>query len=160
MVILKLTETDWRRYRDIRLRALQDTPDAFASTYADESGFSEQKWRERLSGAAVTFLAENDGTDVGMATGAPYVGKSGTVGLFGMWVAPSARRLGCGVALVGAVVGWACETGFGQVALDVADQNAAAIALYRRAGFNASGATGALPPPRSHVTEHEMVLKL
>ena len=143
MVILKLTETDWRRYRDIRLRALQDTPDAFASTYADESGFSEQKWRERLSGAAVTFLAENDGTDVGMATGAPYVGKSGTVGLFGMWVAPSARRLGCGVALVGAVVGWACETGFGQVALDVADQNAAAIALYRRAGFNASGTTGA-----------------
>ena len=70
------------------------------------------------------------------------------------------RRCGLGRALIGDVVDWARAQGFGRVALEVADQNAPAIALYAAMGFQATGQTATLPPPRAHITEHERVLVL
>ena len=56
---------DWARYRDIRLRALADTPNAFARTLLEEQAFSEEKWRSRLSGEGLVVVAEAGGQDAG-----------------------------------------------------------------------------------------------
>jgi ribosomal protein S18 acetylase RimI-like enzyme len=108
----------------------------------------------------VTFLAVVDGTDAGLAVGAPHHNIPGDAGLYAMWVAPDARGRGVGTALVAAVVDWARAAGHGCLRLEVADDNAPAVRLYERAGFAATGRRGHLPPPRDHITEHERALVL
>jgi ribosomal-protein-alanine N-acetyltransferase len=54
-------------------------------------------------------------------------------------VAPSARRRGLGSALVEAVAGAAAAGGARRLFLEVAADNTAALALYRRAGFAMAG---------------------
>lgn len=160
MRIEPFSEGHWQRFRAVRLRALADTPDAFARTLAEETAFSEADWRRRLTSGAKTFVAVSDTDDVGMVSGEAWDGRLKTAGLFGMWVAPEARHRGVGKALVLRVVDWAKATGFEVLVLDVADDNRPAIALYERVGFRPTGKVGTLPPPREHVKEHERLLLL
>lgn len=53
----------------------------------------------------------------------------------GLFVAPEARGLGVGTALLDAVVAEAKQRGYDQVRLDVVDTNPRAKALYRHVGF-------------------------
>lgn len=158
-MIERLTPDDWERYRAVRLRGLEDAPDAFWRTYAEEVEFTEESWRERLSSAA-TFVAVQEGSDVGVVTGARYDGHDGCAGLFGMWVASEARGTGAAGLLVEEVITWARSVGFERLLLDVADENAAAIRLYERVGFLPTGHTAHMPAPREHILEHERVLEL
>lgn len=160
MNVKRLPHRDWRRYRRIRLISLTDAPDAFGSTFARESIFDDFQWRRRLSNGSVTFVAILDGEDVGIATGVARSGRVHAAGLVGMWVAPDARRIGAGSALVRAVIDWARFAGFERIDLDVTDKNRPAIALYERFGFLPTERTGNLPAPRDHIAEHERSLRL
>lgn len=51
IVIRPIVPTQWREYRDIRLRALLDSPDAFGSTFAAEAQRSDEQWRVRIEAA-------------------------------------------------------------------------------------------------------------
>ena len=155
----RLRPDDWERYRAVRLRGLEDAPDAFWMTYAEEVGFDEQRWRERLDSGA-TFIVVQEERDVGVVTGAEYEGRDGCAGLFGMWVAPEARGTGASIRLIGEVVIWAREEGYERLLLDVADENHAAIKLYERVGFLPTGRTAHMPAPRAHILEHERALEL
>lgn len=151
----------WARVRAIRLRALADAPDAFATTLAEDEARPPEAWRERLvAPEAATFLVRRRSEDVGLVVGADSARRDGAAGLFAMWVAPEARGAGVGDALVHAVVAWARERGYERVALEVADGNQAAIALYERHGFQPTGRRGTLPAPRDHIGEHELELRL
>jgi GNAT superfamily N-acetyltransferase len=159
--IVRMGPEQWERVRAIRLRALRDTPDAFATTAADEELREPESWRARLaSPEAATFVAREGAEDVGLVTGAAFRGRAGAAGLFGMWVAPAARGTGVGDGLVEAVVAWARAAAYARAVLEVGDVNDAAIRLYERHGFAPTGATGTLPPPRTHVREHERALEL
>jgi ribosomal protein S18 acetylase RimI-like enzyme len=152
---------EWERVRRVRLRALADTPDAFGTTLAQDEARPDDQWRARLADShAATFVASAGGEDVGLVTGRPYEEVAGSAGLFGMWVAPSQRGRGIAGELVDAVVAWARASRFERVLLDVADANAAAIALYASKGFEPTGVTGSLPAPREHVAEHQRSLEL
>jgi ribosomal protein S18 acetylase RimI-like enzyme len=101
-----------------------------------------------------------DGADVGLVVGSRYDGAPDAAGLFAMWVDPQQRGGGIAEALVEAVVEWARAAGRARVLLDVGDWNVAAIRLYERLGFRATGVTGFLSPGREHVTEHQRALVL
>ena len=39
-----LQEADWQTYRDMRLTALEESPEAFAAAYATEKTYEEALW--------------------------------------------------------------------------------------------------------------------
>ena len=153
---------DWERVRAIRLRALEDAPDAFWTTLEEARATEPATWQRRLAAPeSRTFLAQEAGVDVGMAVGAPHhAGSPAHAGLYGVWVAPEARGHGVGDTLIDAVVRWARQRGYVRIRLDVGDHNVPAARLYARNGFTPTGATSRFPPPRDHVVEHELALDL
>src|SRR5262245_51517350 len=87
--------------RDIRLRALADSPMAFGSTLVREQAYPETLWCERAeNGAAgdksVTFVAEHDNCLVAIATGLPPESDQHAVNpmMVGVFVDGAARRQG------------------------------------------------------------------
>jgi len=137
----ELAETraaDWRRLRDVRLRALAESPDAFGSTLARERGFTEAAWRARAGAPWPTVLAVADGRDV--ALGGLYVPDGGVPQVWGMWTEPAHRGRGTGAAVLDRLLAW-CDRRGGPVLLDVARGNVGARALYVSRGFVATGTT-------------------
>ncbi len=142
---------DWRRWRDLRLAALRDAPEAFGSSYADWRDADEQRWRERISAPGHLMVASLDGAPVGMVGyGEP---RAGVVELISMWVQPDARGRGVGDALVETVVERARAVGAGTVELCVMEGNEPAERLYSRHGFTRTGAERPGPPGGSTGTQ-------
>ena len=148
---------DWPVYRDIRLRMLQEAPDAYGSSYAFEAGFAESVWRQR-AGNPMLFLARDQRAEVvGTATG--LEGRHGTVDVVAMYVAPEARGQGCAVLLLDAVAAAARERGARRLVLLVTAGNLAASRCYTRYGFLPTGR--AWPMERKpELTEVELSLAL
>ena len=155
----QLGATEGARLRSIRLRALQDAPDAFGSTFEEALARTPDVWNEQVM-TLPTFVAVADGRDLAMVRCARHRTDVDTAWLLSMWVAPEARRKGIGSELVDLIIGWARENGIRRVFLDVADLNAPAIALYDAKGFRATGKAGSMPPPREHIREHQRELRL
>ena len=147
------------RLRTIRLRALRDAPDAFGSTAEEVAARPPESWAEQLS-TLPTFVAVIEGRDVGLVRFDPDEESAETGWLISMWVSPEARGAGVRGALIDALVESATSLGVAQLELDVGDYNAPAIALYSSQGVEATGETSRLDPPREHILEHRLVLKL
>lgn len=97
-----------------------------------------QQFREALdSGSATMWVTEHDGRVVGTA-GAHPTGPPGVLSV-GMMLLPEARGRGAGRAMLDAIVAHARESGAHKVELEVWPDNARAIALYARAGFQVEG---------------------
>jgi GNAT superfamily N-acetyltransferase len=147
MVLVRETVMDdWRALRDIRLEALRAAPDAFGSTYAQQSTYSEADWQRRISrgGTFLAYLPEADAAGpVGLAGG--YQEDPGPVELVSMYVRPCARGRGVGEALVAAVIGWAQARNATAVHLWVTETNSPARLLYERCGFSLTGERQPLP---------------
>ena len=155
----RLTVDEAPRLRAIRLRALADAPEAFGTTFDQAAAQPGETWSEQLQ-ELPTFVAVNDGLDVGMVRCQPDETEPDTALLISMWVAPASRRIGVGDALVDAAIEWARANGVSRLQLYVVDDNAPAIALYARKGFLPTGEVTTLPPPREHIREHQRELRL
>lgn len=156
MKIAVLTPDDWQMLREVRLKALADCPDAFTSTLAEETGKTEADWRGQLASPDWrTFVAFVDGEPSGMVRAGTLEGRKG---IFAMWVDPQHRGKAVGDTLLHSAIGWAKANGAASVYLEVADSNASAIKLYERHGFLPTGNLSSLPPPRTHIKEHERLL--
>ena len=130
---------DWPTWREIRLRALADSPSAYGSTYAREVAFMEQDWRDRLGDRdAVGVLVEDDRVAVGMGAGFPDL--PGFLHVVAMWVDPAHRGRGVAHAVLCGVDTWARERGL-RLHLDVNTTNVVARRSYERFGFALTGET-------------------
>jgi ribosomal protein S18 acetylase RimI-like enzyme len=142
---------EWATVRDVRLAALADAPDAFASTLSREASRSEPQWRCRIR-AWPWFLAWRAGAPAGLVAAVPDQPASGPPAagrrawhLVSMWVSPQARGGGVADLLIGAVMDYAAGAGAPRVTLWVAVGNARARAFYRRMGFAPTGRRQAYP---------------
>ena len=95
-------------FKDVRLRALLDSPTAFSSTYAKEVNLTDDDWVKRATQwcneNSTTFLALDAGSACGIASGMLDQTDLSRAHLFSMWVAPTHRRMGIGRSLVEAVL--------------------------------------------------------
>jgi GNAT superfamily N-acetyltransferase len=134
----------WELVRDVRLAALRDAPDAFASSYAREAAYTEEQWRGWFSAQFAMFLAHlpDRAEPAGLAG---VFDRDGGAGLVSMWVRPDARGHGVGEALMNAAAGWARARGRDAMYLWVAEANEPARRLYERYGFTPTGERQPLP---------------
>lgn len=136
-----LNREDASAYQAVRLRALQEHPEAFGSSYEEEVSRSLELVGERLAANhpyQVMFGAFVDGTLVGTLHffREERAKKNHRVNLGAMYVAPEARSRGIGRALIEAVIAHArTQTGIRHIILAVTVGNHAARYLYRSAGF-------------------------
>ncbi len=161
MEVRRLRADEADRWRELRLRALKDAPEAFSTTYAEALARSDGAWSEITALFAagndrVMFVAEATERLIGCAgafveDGAPVV--------VSMWVEPDHRGRRVGAELLRAIAAWARQRDHSRLRLWVVSDNRAAIALYEREGFRRTG--GTQPMPRDHsVVELEMITKL
>jgi len=129
-----LGEDDWQEYRAVRLAALEDSPDAFVATHAEESTFDETTWRARMNRSR-RLLAEIDGTAVGVASLGEDEEDPRAAQLFGLWVTPAARGTGVATALVQAGADAALASGRSQLSYWVGTDNGRAVAFASGFGF-------------------------
>ena len=136
VVVRAATMEEWQVLRGIRLDALRDAPNAFGSTYAEQTASVEADWRRRISrgGTFFAYLPEVNGTEPAGLVGG-FQEKPGTVELVSLWVRPQARGLGVGEALVAAVTDWARARNATSVHLWLTETNQHARVLYERCGF-------------------------
>ena len=157
--IERLNTDDWKRLQQIRLAALAEAPYAFGSTFQETTVRPKADWTAQIA-SLPTFVAVLQELDSGIVRCSPRPDSEDTADLISMWVAPNARGIGVGEALVDAVINWGRSEGYTRLLLDVSEGNSFAIALYKRKGFKATGRTSRFPPPRQHILEYEMALSL
>lgn len=137
MKIRDLEASDWAVYRDLRLSALQESPEAFVGTYRDELQRDESAWRERIR-RAHRFVAESDGTPLGIVgLGDDEDDADTTAGeIFDLWVAPEARAVRVARALVAEACKTAAREGRTHVYFWVVPDNVPALAFATSLGFH------------------------
>jgi ribosomal protein S18 acetylase RimI-like enzyme len=146
MIILEpITARNALLFKDVRLRALQDSPTAFSSTYAEESLLTDTDWVKRAarwnSEKSIGYLAMDARISCGIASGLLDQVDATRAHLLSMWVAPTHRRQGVGRTLVEAIVTWARTQNLRTLLLLVTSNNEGAIKFYRQLGFTLTGRT-------------------
>lgn len=124
-------------FRELRLRALRDAPEAFGTTAAEAESWGPDQWHHRLR-TRVAFVALDGEAPIGLACGIPAE-RPNEAELISMWVDPTSRRRGVGGRLVEAVAGWAAREGFRRLRLWVARRNPDAEPFYASLGFARTG---------------------
>ena len=146
--IRQLTPLDASAHRALMLEAYEKYPQAFTTSHAERVGLPLSYWAERLApgdpAPTVVFGAFDAGGRLAGVAGlnVPETRiRSRHKGLlFGMYVAPSARRHGAGRQLVQAVLDAArARPDLRLVQLTVTEGNDSAQALYERCGFKTFG---------------------
>ncbi len=120
---------------------LDDRPDdAWVAAYHYRGGVLPPRAREVIEhGDTLAFASvrDGDGRVLAIARGSVDAAADGVgwLGVTAVEVDPPARRQGLGGVILRGLAGWAQERGAGCCYLQVAADNAAALALYAGAGF-------------------------
>ncbi len=167
MLLRKLTEEDTEALWNLRLRALQDNPEAFGSTYEETLQRGKESFRQRLRQPhEQTFFlgAFAEESLVGMVGFYRENGlKSQHKGyIISMYTAPEQRGKGIGKALVAEAIAQTRKIqGLEQLLLAVVTTNDAARRLYRSLGFEVYGLEPrALKQDGQYWDEELMILRL
>lgn len=142
MTVRRLTPADAHAYRALMLNAYAQHPEAFTSSMDERAALPFHWWESRLStapDATEIVLGAFDDRELVGAVGVEFERRAKArhkAFIFGMYVAPSARRTGVGARLLAAALDAAqARPGIGLAQLTVTAGNRAARALYERAGF-------------------------
>jgi ribosomal protein S18 acetylase RimI-like enzyme len=135
-----LSEDDWKIYKLLRLRSLQESPDSFGSTYEREHQFQDKEWLFLLDSnggdkLALPLVAELNGSALGLAWGLIHEPGDQIAHVYQMWVSPDTRGLGVGKLLLNRIIVWAKSTDLQALSLAVTTTNLPAVKLYRSSGF-------------------------
>jgi ribosomal protein S18 acetylase RimI-like enzyme len=142
--IRRITDLDGPLLRSMRLAALETDPEAFGSTYADQASFPDRRWSAMAAEAAhgsdhCLLVAFRGPEPAGMVRAVRDPHRAAVFGVYSVWVAPEARRLGVGGALLDAIEDWARTAGGSLLELSVMADGSAAQALYEANGYRFDG---------------------
>ncbi len=164
VVIREFSSHEWEVYKDLRLRSLAESPDAFGRTLAEEQNRPDPEWETRLragvnSDTDQPLVAEANGQPIGLAWGRIDPSTPGVANLHHLWVDPGHRSQGIGGKLVEEIISWAKAKEVRYLELGVTYRDSPAMRLYRRYGFMPVGEPRAFRSG-SHLLRLKMRLEL
>lgn len=134
-----LGEDEWEQYKDFRLRALKESPEAFVADYETEVDYDEDFWRTRMRRSA-RLLAEKEAEPVGiLSLRANNDLYENAAEIFGLWVPQQLRGSGIAARLVEEAALAANRDGHTQLVYWVGTDNGRAVAFASSYGFRPSG---------------------
>ena len=160
-----LKPSDANNYRSIRLEALQNSPEAFASSYEEEKNQQVEKYVKNFqSKDSFTIGAFEKGKLFGVITliKEPLFKLRHKANIVAMYVRPEKRGIGIGKYLLTEVIKKAnILEGIEQINLTVVTKNETAKRLYSSMGFEVFGTEKkALKYNNTYFDEAHMVLFL
>ena len=139
-------EEDVQAYRDLRLQALRNHPEAFAMDYAANLAKPMTYWIEQLNSISpdlakiIYFAVHNEGL-VGMCgisrRNSPKIQHNAS--FWGVYVQPDWRGVHIAEELITACIDWARIQAVKTVKIAVVTTNTVAIRCYTRCGFKVYG---------------------
>jgi predicted GNAT family acetyltransferase len=128
---------DWPIAREVRLRALKDSPSAYLADYEEEVAVGELGWRERFT--RMHWVVARDATRiVGLASSVQVAGRPPYERhIESVWVDPRYRRNGVLRGILAQLA--AEEPAVTEWRVWVLDTNAVARQVYDRLGFSPTG---------------------
>jgi ribosomal protein S18 acetylase RimI-like enzyme len=164
MLVRKLTEEDGEALWVLRLRALTDNPEAFATTYEETLASGRERLLEGLRQEESFYVGAFEHGLIGMVYFRREEGlKNRHKGrILSMYVQPESRGQGLGKALLQEVTAQVKQlVGVEQLHLTVVTTNVAARSLYHSMGFEVYGTIHrALKMDEQYWDEVQMVLHL
>lgn len=143
----RIAAHQWRELRTLRLEALRTDPEAFGDTFAEAVRRPDEYWRGKAARDASSpmsgmFVAPDPRQErperlVAMAGAFIVEAEPEIAWVMSVYVTPEFRGAadGAGRAVMDATVEWLRGTGAEAVRLKVFEDNARAVAFYRRLGF-------------------------
>jgi GNAT superfamily N-acetyltransferase len=140
LLIRRLNPGEAALYRSLRLEALRDSPQAFATTLEaawarDDASWAAQADASAQGGDRATFIALQDGQALAMAALYRDAGDPAAGELLQMWVAPPHRGGALSGALLDHLLHWAGRHAFTVVRAEITRGNLRAGRFYRKHGF-------------------------
>lgn len=146
MQIRRLETADVNAYRTMMLKAYEMHPDAFTSSVAERAAKPQSWWESRLDPdplASEVVFGALEGPNLIGVVGISFETREKAqhkASVFGMYVAPEARRTGAGRRLLNAAMAESRSHGHIRVVqLTVTQGNSSAEQLYQSAGFKQFG---------------------
>jgi ribosomal protein S18 acetylase RimI-like enzyme len=139
-LLRRLEASDAEAFRELRLEGLRNHPEAFGSSWEEESEKPLASFADRLDKNIVLAGAASDRQILGVAAvGVQQALKERHKGfLWGMYLRPEARGSGLASALLEALLSEA-RGAVEEIKLTVVTTNVSAIRLYARHGFKEYG---------------------
>lgn len=138
--IVELQQDEWEMYRDLRLKAVQEAPEAFGTTYEEELAVTMEDWKRRLNFNMIFAKSEN--RIIGMIGAViDYRSKLNHVALvISFYVIPEFRNKGIGGLLLDNIINkLKKQKNIRKINLKVTTNQAAAVKLYKKNGFHING---------------------
>lgn len=141
ITIRRIQSGEVELFKSLRLRALQDAPYAFSSTYEAALQRTDQSWQEQAERTArgadrATFFAFIDDEAIGMAALYRLEDQVQVGELLQVWVAPGQRGGQTARCLIDEVFAWASANHFCKIIAVVHRANQRAVQFYLRYGFS------------------------
>lgn len=155
-----LNKKDWSAWKSLRLKALKNAPEAFASSFEEESQWPDERFKEVLAQNHIFgfFIDEQLAGIAGFyVMNQPKTKHRGVI--WGVYVQPECRGMNMANRLLMFLIGHA-KSYVTQLHLTCVTTNQAAIRLYEKLGFTIIGTEPrSLKIGEDFFDEHSMVLQ-
>ena len=130
--LYQIEETDWQKFKDFRIRAVSESPQAFGDTLEKINGYSNSYWINGIKNNKV-FVIDDDSKYV---SGVVFVqDDDGVWSIKSLWTEPVYRGKGLAMKLLQHVLDVAKNIGVDAIKLGVNAKQTDAIKLYETLGF-------------------------
>jgi len=136
--VRELSPEDWQLYKNIRLKALLDSPKSFGSSHELEVDRTKEEWEESLDKPTI-FVAFLDNMPTGLIGSHTRSEYPTWRYMFSMWVDPNFRNLKIGKLLVEHFIDWARNDRATKVVSGYSDENIDVFRFYEKLGFKKTG---------------------
>ncbi|MCL6247540.1 GNAT family N-acetyltransferase [Acinetobacter sp. ANC 4945] len=128
-------ESDWKTLKNLRLKALQDSPDAFKVTYEKTKTHSDSEWQDRAAQRTPChYLLAFDVEDaIGMVGG--IVDEQNEFNVVAMWVRAKFYSRSIAEQMITKIKQYAISQGFEKIVLRVSWGHLRAFQFYTKLGF-------------------------